>query len=68
MSYLYLANIQYICCKYIINVYLQAYMCKYNSHISTNIQYNFIQFSTGKLLDAMKTDSDQFMIRSKKKK
>ena len=36
--------------------------------MSRNIQYNFIQLSTGKLLDAMKTDSDQFMIRYKKKK
>ena len=35
--------------------------------MSRNIQYNFIQLSTGKLLDAMKTDSDQFMIRYKKK-
>ena len=35
--------------------------------MSKNIQYNFIQLSTGKLLDAMKTDSDQFMIRYKKK-
>ena len=34
--------------------------------MSRNIQYNFIQLSTGKLLDAMKTDSDQFMIRYKK--
>ena len=41
-------------------------MCKPNWHISTNKQYNFIQLSTGKLLDAMKTDSDQFMIRYKK--
>ena len=36
--------------------------------MSKNIQYSFIQLSTGKLLDAMKTDSDQFMIRYKKKK
>ena len=36
--------------------------------MSKNIQYNFIQLSTGKLLNAMKTDSDQFMIRYKKKK
>ena len=35
--------------------------------MSRNIQYNFIQLSTGKLLNAMKTDSDQFMIRYKKK-
>ena len=35
--------------------------------MSRNIQYNFIQLSTGKLLDAMKTDSYQFMIRYKKK-
>ena len=35
--------------------------------MSRNIQYNFIQLSTGKLLDVMKTDSDQFMIRYKKK-
>ena len=41
-------------------------MCKHNWHISTNIQYNFIQQSTAKLLDTMKTDSDQFMIRYKK--
>ena len=34
--------------------------------MSRNIQYNFIQLSTGKLLNAMKTDSDQFMIRYKK--
>ena len=34
--------------------------------MSRNIQYNFIQLSTGKLLDAMKIDSDQFMIRYKK--
>ena len=34
--------------------------------MSRNIQYNFIQLSTGKLLDAMKTDSDQFMITYKK--
>ena len=34
--------------------------------MSRNIQYNFIQLSTGKLLDAMETDSDQFMIRYKK--
>ena len=41
-------------------------MCKYNWHISRNIQYNFIQLSAGKLLNAMETDSDQFMIRYKK--
>ena len=35
--------------------------------MSRNIQYNFIQLSTVKLLDAMKTDSDQFMITYKKK-
>ena len=35
--------------------------------MSRNIQYNFIQLSTVKLLDAMKTDSDQFMITHKKK-
>ena len=35
--------------------------------MSGNKQYNFIQLSTGKLLDAMKTDSDQFMIRYKKR-
>ena len=34
--------------------------------MSRNIQYNFIQLSTGKLLHAMKTDSDQFMITYKK--
>ena len=34
--------------------------------MSRNIQYNIIQLSTGKLLNAMKTDSDQFMIRHKK--
>ena len=34
--------------------------------MSRNIQDNFIQLSTGKLLNAMKTDSDQFMIRYKK--
>ena len=42
-------------------------MCKYNWPMSRNIQYNFIQLSTGKLLNAMKTDSDQFMIRYKKR-
>ena len=41
-------------------------MYKHNWHISTNTQYNFIQQSTGKLLHAMKTHSDQFMIRYKK--
>ena len=41
-------------------------MCKYNCPTSRNIQYNFIQLSTGKLLNVMKTDSDQFMIRYKK--
>ena len=35
--------------------------------MSRTIQYNFIQLSTGKLLNAMKTDSDQFMISYKKK-
>ena len=35
--------------------------------MSRNIQYNFTQLSTGKLLNAMKTDSDQFMIRYKKR-
>ena len=39
-----------------------AIMCKYNWHMSRNIQYNCIQLSTGKLLDAMKTDTDQSMI------
>ena len=34
--------------------------------MSKNIQYNFIQLSTGKLLDAIKTHSDQLMIRYKK--
>ena len=34
--------------------------------MSRNIQYNFIQLSTVKLLNAMKTDSDQFMITYKK--
>ena len=34
--------------------------------MSRNIQYNFIQLSSGKLLNAMKTDSDQLMIRYKK--
>ena len=43
-------------------------MCKYNSHMSRNIQYNCIQLSTGKLLEvqllhAVKTDSDQYIIR-----
>ena len=41
-------------------------MYKHNQHISTNIQYNFIQQSTGKLLHAMKTHRDQFMFRYKK--
>ena len=41
-------------------------MCKHNRHISTNIQYNFIQQSTGKLFNAMRTHSDQFMSRYKK--
>ena len=36
--------------------------------MSRNIQYNCIQLSTVKLLDAMKTDSDQFMITYKKNK
>ena len=36
--------------------------------MSRNIQYIFIQLSTGKLLNAMKTDSDQFMIGYKKKR
>ena len=36
--------------------------------MSRNIQYNFIHLSTVKLLDAMETDSDQFMITYKKKK
>ena len=35
--------------------------------MSRNIQNNFIQLSTGKLLHAMKTDSDQIMIRYKRK-
>ena len=35
--------------------------------MSRNIQYNFIQYSTEKLLDAMKTDTDKSMIRYKKK-
>ena len=50
-------------------VYKHIYvnMCKYNWPLSRNIQYNFIQLSTVKLLDAMKTDSDQFMITYKKK-
>ena len=34
--------------------------------MSRNIQYNIIQLSTGKLLNATTTDSDQFMIRYKK--
>ena len=50
----------YICKHICVN------MCKYNLPMSRNIQYNFIKLSTGKLLDAMKTDSDQFMIRYKK--
>ena len=36
--------------------------------MSRNIQYNCIQLSTGKLLNAMKTDTDQSMIKKKKKK
>ena len=36
--------------------------------MSRNIQYNCIQLSTGKLLDAMKTDTDQSIIKYKKKK
>ena len=36
--------------------------------MSRNIQYNFIQLSTGKLIDAMKTDTNESMIRYKKKK
>ena len=35
--------------------------------MSRNMQYNFIQLSTVKLLNAMKTDSDHFMITYKKK-
>ena len=35
--------------------------------MSRNIQYNCIQLSTGKLFNAMKTDTDQSMIRYKKK-
>ena len=35
--------------------------------MSRNIQYNCIQLSTGKLLDAMKTDTDQSIIKYKKK-
>ena len=39
--------------------------------MSRNIQYNCIQLSTGKLLKvqllkAIKTDSDQYMVRQKK--
>ena len=34
--------------------------------VSYYIQYNFIQQPTGKLFNAMKTHSDQFMIRYKK--
>ena len=36
--------------------------------MSRNIQYNCIQLSTGKLLDAMKADTDQSIIKYKKKK
>ena len=36
--------------------------------MSRNIQYNCIQLSTEKLLDAMKTDTDQSIIKYKKKK
>ena len=50
------------------HVYKYAYvnMYKYNLPISTNIQYNIIQQSTGKLLQHTKTHIDQFMIRCKK--
>ena len=43
-------------------------MYKYNWHISRNIQYNFIQYSTVKLINVIHTDSNQFMIRYKKNK
>ena len=36
--------------------------------MSRNIQYNCIQLSTGKLFDAMKTDTDQSIIKYKTKK
>ena len=40
-------------------------MYKYNLPISTNMQYNFIQQSTEKLLQCTKTHIDQSMIRYK---
>ena len=51
-------------------MYVYKYRCvnmyKYNLPILTNILYNLIQQSTGKLLQCTKTHIDQFMIRYKK--
>ena len=43
-------------------------MCNYNCHMSRKIQYNCIQLSTGKLLDAMKSDTGQSITKYKTKK
>ena len=43
-------------------------MCNYNCHMSRKIQYNCIQLSAGKLLDAMKTDTGQSITKYKTKK
>ena len=49
-----------------VNKYTCVNMYKYNLPISTNMQYNFIQQSTGKLLQHTKTHIHQFMITYKK--
>ena len=43
-------------------------MCNYNWHMSRKIQYNCIQLSTEKLLDAMKTYTSQSITKYKTNK